>query len=740
MSLKKIVFGIATIPLLAAPGAMADNSKAVPGEYIVIASSSQTRSIRQFSNNAYNRMNDLPRRLSINETHEVLLLTMKEDIEVSEAREILSNLEGVQTVEPNYIYYADAIPNDQRFKDTWAFQNIGQKEGTIGADISALTAWDISRGSTDVVVGIIDSGVDYNHPDLQKNMWINPNEIPGNGIDDDNNGFVDDIHGANTESNTGDPMDESDHGTHVAGTIGAVGNNGIGVAGVAWQTKMVACRFLNQSGEGTTADAIKCLEYMIRLKKAGTNIRVINNSWGGGAYSEALQMAIREAQEEGIMFVAAAGNDDIDNDKLPHYPSSYDIDNIISVAATDRFDQLSDFSNYGLSTVDIAAPGSDILSTIPEGGYTYFNGTSMATPHITGAIALILSEAPDATLKEIKDLILEYSDPLDSLQGKILSGKRLNFGNVLSNIDKTPNFRIVPSDIDIQIVQGQTGIIELNVKPLFDWQGNVNFTASSARDLSLVFSTDKASENGTVELEIPTEDSTYYGFYPITIEGLSDQGLHRTITVTVEVLPKHLEKLAITKNDVQEIPDSTGEGLSVYIDIPETFEIYEANSKVNISHTWKGDITLKIKPPRGTFRTLHGGTGGSQDDIIETFDLSAYKGRNAQGLWELWMYDGAPNHGGSFNLWELELMGVYESSPIGDFQFTASDKAVSFLDTSSDAEGEIVSWEWNFGDGNSSKRKNPVHNYEKAGVYNVTLTVSDNSGLSSNVSKEIILN
>lgn len=277
---------------------------------------------------------------------------------------------NVQYAEPNYIYRIDSIPNDPLFDQLWGLHNTGQTGGTVDADIDAPEAWGIQTGSPDVVIGVIDTGVDYTHEDLAANMWMNLSEVPGNGIDDDGNGYIDDIYGINSITGNGDPMDDNGHGTHVSGTIGAVGNNGKGIAGVSHQVKIMALKFLNSKGSGYTSDAIECIQYAVNMKSKGINIKGTNNSWGGGGFSQSLYDAIKALKDNDVLFSAAAGNSASNNDAKPFYPASYDLENIIAVAATDHNDNLASFSNYGATSVDVAAPGVNILSTLPGGGYT----------------------------------------------------------------------------------------------------------------------------------------------------------------------------------------------------------------------------------------------------------------------------------------------------------------------------------------------------------------------------------
>jgi len=283
----------------------------------------------------------------------------------------------VEYAEPDYIVRALAtIPNDPDFGSLWGLNNTGQQNGLEDADIDAPEAWDIIRDAEEVIVAVIDTGVRYTHEDLAANMWVNPGEVPADGIDNDGNGYIDDVHGINAILDNGDPLDDVGHGTHVAGTIGAVGDNGIGVVGVAWKVQLMALKFLGAGG-GNDSDAILCINY---ARTHGAHI--MNNSWGGRGSSISLRDAIAAARDAGIIFVAAAGNNGSDNDAIPFSPASYDLDNVVSVGASTRQDTISDFSNFGSSSVDIAAPGTDILSTwnTSDSSYVTRSGTSMAAP------------------------------------------------------------------------------------------------------------------------------------------------------------------------------------------------------------------------------------------------------------------------------------------------------------------------------------------------------------------------
>lgn len=317
-------------------------------------------------------------------------------------------------------------PNDTRYAELWGMNNTGQTAGTPDADIDAPEAWDLATGSSDVIIAVIDTGVDYNHPDLSPNMWHNPGETAGNGVDDDNNGFVDDIYGMDGCNNDANPMDDHYHGTHCAGTIGAKGNDGYGVVGVCWNVKIMALKFLNASGSGSTSDAVECMNYMIDQKQRGRNIVAASNSWGGSGADQNLLDAINAAGNLGILFVAAAGNNSSNNDATPFYPACYNSNYVITVAATDHNDNLASFSNWGANTVELSAPGVNIMSDKPGSAFQALNGTSMATPHVSGVVGLLASVFTNDTPLQRKARIVDYVDPVPAMAGKCISGGRLN--------------------------------------------------------------------------------------------------------------------------------------------------------------------------------------------------------------------------------------------------------------------------------------------------------------------------
>jgi subtilisin family serine protease len=366
---------------------------------------------------------------------------------IQKAIDRLQNNPAVRHAEPNWIFHTQMASNDPSYTNgsLWGmYGDASSPANQYGSQAAEVWAQG-NTGSSSVAVGIVDEGIDYNHPDLAANIWTNPDEVPNDGIDNDGDGYVDDIHGwdfANNDNTIfdGTPSNNVDHhGTHVAGTIAAAGGNGQGVAGVTWSTKLISAKFLGPNG-GYLSDAVKALDYLTTLKTIdGVNIVASNNSWGGGGFSSTLQSAITRAANAGILFIAAAGNGGNDgigdnNDTVANYPSNYDTtsgagyDSVVAVAAIDSSGRLASFSNYGATTVDLGAPGVNVLSTLPFNTYGYYSGTSMATPHVTGTVALYAASHPGATAASIRDAVLNAArnTPTSSLAGKTATGGRLN--------------------------------------------------------------------------------------------------------------------------------------------------------------------------------------------------------------------------------------------------------------------------------------------------------------------------
>lgn len=408
----------------------AKEAEYIPGEYIVkIKPMFNTMSARTLSQTLKSYVKS-----SIPEGN--LVVVQRPVFELANsAMKTLSENPYVEYVEPNYIYRAEKTPNDPDFGKLWGLKNVGQSDGkqtgVAGVDIDVEKAWDITTGSDDVLVAVIDTGMDYNHSDLKDVVYTNQAEANGkDGVDDDNNGYVDDVHGMNFVTDnkpTGNPLDDHGHGSHCSGTIGARGNDGKGIVGVNWNVKILPVKFLSKDGGGSLEGAIKAIDYATKMKA-----RIMSNSWGGGGESQALKEAIQRAHAAGALFVAAAGNDSANNDSDPHYPSNYNVPNVLSVAALDNKGNLASFSNYGKKTVHVAAPGVNIYSST-VGGYDSWSGTSMATPHVSGVAALLAAAEPNLTNLELKARLMGTVKPMGTMKARVSSGGLVNAYLALTN-------------------------------------------------------------------------------------------------------------------------------------------------------------------------------------------------------------------------------------------------------------------------------------------------------------------
>jgi outer membrane protein assembly factor BamB len=447
-------------------------------------------------------------------------------------------------VETDRLLYAYTTPNDPSFAQQWSLRNNGENGGISGADIGATAAWDIVTSAPNVIVATVDSGIRLTHTDLAANLWTNPNPS--------SSGYVNDLHGINatvakTASNSGDPTDTAGHGSHVAGIIGAAGNNGIGISGVAWNVRLMALKFIRADGTGSTSDNIACIDYAI-----AHGASIINASYGSTVYSAAEFEALQRARAAGIIFVTAAGNDGVNNDTVPHYPANYALDNIVTVAATNRSDALASYSDYGLGVVDLAAPGDQIYSSYysSDTSYQTLSGTSMAAPHVVGALALLKARFPDDNYRQLINRLLRSVTPLQALAGKVQTGGRLNLARALTSTENRPfnddfaaraalsgsNFQVRTSNAGATAETGEpvhaggsgsslwwTWTAPVNAQAAFDTAGSAYdttiaiYTGNSVSGLTLVAANDDAATGTTTSRAVL--DVTAGTTYQIAVDG-----------------------------------------------------------------------------------------------------------------------------------------------------------------------------------------------------------------------------
>jgi subtilisin family serine protease/subtilisin-like proprotein convertase family protein len=617
--------------------------------------------------------------------HEVLL---DPGVSVVDALAAYQANPWVLYAEPNYLVSINVVPNDPSFSRLYGLNNTGQTGGTVDADIDAPEAWDNFTGSGNTIVAVIDTGVDYNHPDLAANIWTNPGEIPNNGLDDDSNGFVDDVHGYDFANNDGNPFDDNGHGTHVSGTIGAVGNNAIGVAGVIWDVQIMAVKFLDAGGGGTLADAVRAVNYAV-----ANGALISNNSWGGGGFYQALYDAIANAGAQGHIFVAAAGNNSSNNDAFPAYPASYNLDNIIAVAATDDDDLLAYFSNYGATSVDLGAPGVDIYSTLPNNGYGYLSGTSMATPHVTGVVAMVRDLHPTWTVQQVKDQILGTVDPVASLAGKTVTGGRVNLYRAatgqpppdtrgpritahsptstsqnVSSLRVTFNEAINPLTFDpsdIASFIGPAGSITVDsVAPV---------PGSNDRSFDIFFAEQSTRGNYTMVIGPDIRDTSDNQMNQDN-DGTNGENPQDQYTARFDIS----DRLIFPSDDVP-APIYDGSVTISYLTINQDVTIVDLDLGLDITHTWDADLYIHLYSPTGANINLALFRGGSGDNFTDTiFDdeaatpisgglapftgryrpenpLSVLDGMNARGTWQLWIEDWYFLDEGMLNAWYLSI-------------------------------------------------------------------------------------
>lgn len=487
---------------------------------------------------------------------------LREPMDSSTLKERIAALQATGLyafVEPDYRMTIGRVPSDQGLSngELWGLRNTGQAGGVAGVDVSALEAWDITTGSREVVVGVIDTGVRYTHQDLAGQMWRNPGESgqgrENNGRDDDNDGYVDNVYGINAINGSGDPWDDNDHGTHCAGTIGAAANGGGPHVGVAWDVQIMALKFLDASGSGSSSDAIACIDFAV-----GKGAQILSNSWGGGGSSNAMRRAIRNARDAGVLFVAAAGNDGSNNDRYPQYPANYDVENVVSVAAIDRRGNLANFSNYGSETVHVAAPGVSIYSTTSgsDRSYDSFSGTSMATPHVAGVAALILSHYPDIGIAELRDRLIYGSDPLGDLSGNVMANGTVNAHQSLI-LAEDGELEITLGNLEPSPLRGgSTVTFTARVSDLSVVRGaNVTGNTTAGDFLTFVdsgFGADQTADDGiySASTTLPTGVSSLTLAVSASALGKTGRTVERTFDITVPPPnDDYLDRISLVSGD-----------------------------------------------------------------------------------------------------------------------------------------------------------------------------------------------
>jgi subtilisin family serine protease len=587
---------------------------------------------------------------------------------------------GVEFAQPDYRVQVTATPDDPSFGSQWGLNAI-----------NAPAAWNTGTGTGRTIVAVIDSGIAYNHPDLRANIWHNPGEIAGNGIDDDHDGYVDDVVGYNFVSSTGNPADDNGHGTHVAGIIGAVGDNGVGVSGVDWHVQIMALKFLDAGGSGYMSDAVRAINFAV-----AHGAKIVNASFAGGGYDPAMATALANARAKGVIVVAAAGNDGTDNDANPVYPANYSGDNVVSVAAVDRNDRLASFSDYGAKTVDIAAPGVGIYSTLPNGKYGSYSGTSMATPFVTGALALVWGIHPAWTYKQVIAAVLNTADRLPSLSGKVATGmldvaKAVAYGSVGTT---PPTKDATGASVTSVTFGGNAGISSARVS--FSEAINtstftpskVTLTGPGGKAIAVTGVTPVAGTNGTqFDVTFPTQTAT--GTYTLVVgpdvrdlagspmdqdrNGKPGQPTDRyTATTTVTGAKSY------SSTDVGKVIPNLGTVAS-RVTIPDNVTIRDLSVQVSASHPNDGTVRISLIGPDGTQVVLFNRRGGSGNDFVNTvFDdeapnsiwrgtapftgsykpeyvLSAFDGKSAKGTWSLVIDDIFPSEPGKLSAWSLTV-------------------------------------------------------------------------------------
>ncbi|MFO0849392.1 MAG: S8 family serine peptidase [Gemmataceae bacterium] len=598
-------------------------------------------------------------------------------VSLDQGRAALSGVTGVVSVQPDSKLTVNAVPNDPSYADQWGL--------TVA---SAPAAWNVSTGTGQTIVAVIDSGVDTAHPDLAANLWRNAREVAGNGRDDDGNGYVDDVNGYDFTANTGTPTDTLGHGTHVAGIIGAVGGNGAGVTGVSWHVRVMALKFMSGADGGYTSNAIRAIDYAI-----ANGAKVINESWGGGPADGALAAATARARAAGAVIVSAAGNAGSNTDASPFYPASYvtQFDNVVSVAATDRTDRLAGYSNFGANTVTLAAPGSSITSTLPNGRYGTKSGTSMAAPFVSGALALLWDQHPTWTYQQVIAKLKASVDVLPALAGKVATGGRIDLAKLLDATTVSPPTVPPPAPTPTPAPSGQAPQVTgaLFSGPRAGTFDRVQVTFSTAVDpgtltggvgvtgpagavgVSFVQAV-AGSENTRFNL-IFSRTQTAAGTYTVAVgpqvksaggvaaAPFSQSATLGTATPTPTPTPTRTYSVSGLPKAIQDQRTTR-----VELTVPDTFTITGLSVQLNLTHARTSDLQIRLTAPDGRRVVLFNrGSGASLTNALFTDagavrpeqPLAGLLGTSARGKWVLEIFDLAAGATGTLSGVSLQFAG-----------------------------------------------------------------------------------
>ena len=613
-------------------------------------------------------------------------IQLDEGVSVADALAWYRDQAGVDFAQADALIQSTKTVNDTYSSQQWALNAIG-----------ATTAWDYTVGSSQIVVAVIDTGVDYTHPDLAANIWKNTDEIAGNGRDDDGNGFVDDYYGFNFTNSTSSPLDDNGHGTHVAGIIGAVSNNSRGVAGVNWNVQIMSLKFMTSTGSGYTSSAVNAIYYAVN-----NGAKIINNSWGGGGYDQSLATALQYAQSKGVIVVNAAGNSGTNVDSSPYYPASFNYSNVITVAATDSSNKLASYSNYGAGTVDIAAPGSSIMSTYSNGRYATMSGTSMAAPYVAGAAALVWSQNPTWTYSQVINSLLTNTTAASSLSGKVANGI-LNVGKAIQSSAATTPPNTPTAYVTAATFSGSTNYTLNKVRLTFSASmnastftaGDVVLTGPTGQTIAVTGVTAVAGSNNK-QFDVTFAAQNMAGTYTTSVgpdirdtyNRQMDQNRNGVVGETADkyTASRTLTTVSSYSSGAVNLAIRDYQTTTSTITVGQHINISNLKVTLYIEHTYDSDLVIKLVSPQGKEVLLVNRRGGSANDFRSTtFDanastsiinaaapfngtfrpegsLATLNGLDAYGTWTLTVYDAVKNDTGKLVNWSMSITSSSSSS------------------------------------------------------------------------------